>query len=254
MRQHRKFGLIPILLVGLVGCGNDNETANEGGRTDATPIGYYSNEKHGNNGGNAILLDGADNDGPVTEIMDHTYGAEQNTNQKYVRVKNENNNNNQVNHVNPIVYPNSNFSGYEGNLYTREPLIGGSDQNYHGHLNSSNPATRQSYDNRNNGNTNEKVTQLVENVENVREAKTVIYGDKVLVGVLLNNNDREKDTRKDIRQAIQPYLNGKELHLLTSDHQFSVLTTIDNDLRNGGPKDQLNMDLNNLIHMNNNNR
>ncbi len=51
-----------------------DETAKDG-RTDATlSIGYYSNEKHENKGGNAVLLDGADNDGPVTEIMDHSLG------------------------------------------------------------------------------------------------------------------------------------------------------------------------------------
>ncbi len=101
---------------------------------------------------------------------------------------------------------------------------------------------------------NERVTQLVENVENVKEAKTVIHGNKVLVGVRLNNKSREGETRKNIQQAIQSQLNGKKLHLITNDSQFSRLKTIDQDLRNGGPKDDLNLDLNNLIRMNNNNR
>ena len=40
--------------------------------------------------------------------------------------------------------------------------MGGNDQNYHGHLNKSNAGTRQSYYNGNNGNMNERITQLVE--------------------------------------------------------------------------------------------
>ena len=101
---------------------------------------------------------------------------------------------------------------------------------------------------------NERITELVENVENVKEAKTVIHGNKVLVGVRLNNNDREEDTKRNIQQAVQNHLNGKRIYLLTNDSQFNRLKTIDQDLRNGGPKDDLNLDINNLIRMNNNNR
>ena len=57
---------------------------------------------------------------------------------------------------------------------------------------------------------NERITQLVENVENVKEAKTVIHGNKVLVGVRLNNKDREEETKKNIQQAVQSQLNGKK--------------------------------------------
>ncbi len=69
-------------------------------QVNRSPVGYYSNENHENNGGNAVLLDGADNDGPVTEIMDHSLGAERNTNQRFLRVRNQNNN--QVNDVSPM--------------------------------------------------------------------------------------------------------------------------------------------------------
>ena len=113
MRQYQKFGLVPILLVSLVGCGKADQTAKNGRTNEPLSVGYYSNENHENNGGNAILLDGADNDGPITEMMDHSLGAERNSNQRFLRVRNEIINN-QVNNVNPIVYPNSNLSGYEG--------------------------------------------------------------------------------------------------------------------------------------------
>lgn len=256
MRKYQKFGWVPILVLGLVGCGNGDQTAKDVRTDEPLTVGYYSNENHENNGGNAVLLDGADNDGPVTEIMDHSLGTERNTNQRFLRVRNENNN--RVNNVDPNVYPTPTANEYDGNLYgtlnSREPLIGGSDQNYHGHLNNSNHATRQSYYNGNNGNMNERITELVENVENVKEAKTVIHGNEVLVGVRLNNNDREEDTKRNIQQAVQNQLNGKRIYVLTNDSQFNRLKTIDQDLRNGGPKDDLNLDINNLIRMNNNNR
>jgi spore cortex protein len=251
LRKYQKFGWVPILVLGLVGCGNGDQTAKDVRTDEPLTIGYYSNENHENKGGNAVLLDGADNDGPVTEIMDHSLGTERNTNQRFLRVRNENNN--QVNDVIPNL-PNPTANGYDVNLNSRDPLIGGNDQNYHGHLNNSNHATRQSYYNGNNGNMNERITELVENVENVKEAKTVIHGNEVLVGVRLNNNDREEDTKRNIQQAVQNHLDGKTIHLLTNDSQFNRLKTIDQDLRNVGPKDDPNLYINSLIRMNNNNR
>ena len=92
LQKYQKFGLVPILLLGLVGCGNGDQTAKDVRTDEPLTVGYYSNENHENKGGNAVLLDGADNDGPVTEIMDHSLGAERNTNQRFLRVRNENNN------------------------------------------------------------------------------------------------------------------------------------------------------------------
>lgn len=71
-----KYILGPVLIcgaIGLAGCGvNQNETA-DNNRLEATkPIGYYSNEQHETN-------HAGDNDGPMTEMMDHTLGNE-NTN------------------------------------------------------------------------------------------------------------------------------------------------------------------------------
>lgn len=66
---------IAAAFVGMTGCGANNEQAGQGGEGGGgpLPIGYYSNENHGG-GGNVILNE--DNDGPVTEMMDHTFGAE----------------------------------------------------------------------------------------------------------------------------------------------------------------------------------
>ena len=253
MRQHRKYGLLPILFVSLVGCGNGDETAVEEKRTDDTvPMGYYSNENHENKGGNAVLLDGADNDGPVTEIMDHSLGAERNTNQRFLRVGNENGTN-QENNISPMNNDNPNpiVNGYQDNLNSREPLIGGRDQNGQGHLDNSNQATRQSYYNGNNGKMSERITQVAEDVKNVKEAQTVIYGNTVIVGVQLNDEKREDETKRTIQQAIESHVNGRRLHVITNDSQYSRLKTINNDLRNGGPKDEINKDLKDLIRTNN---
>ena len=76
------------LVIGLAGCNTNDETALQDKRTERTmPIGYYSNENHekSGNGGNAIILEGSDNDGPAVEIMDHTFGRESETNKRVMR-------------------------------------------------------------------------------------------------------------------------------------------------------------------------
>jgi spore cortex protein len=248
LRQYQKFGLVPILLVSLVGCGKADQTAENGRTNEPLSVGYYSNENHENKGGNAILLDGADNDGPITEMMDHSLGAERNSNQRFSNVNNLSDND-LVNNSNPN--PNPIETRYQDNLNSREPLMGGNRQNDDGHSNQSNHATHQNYYN---GNMSKRVTQLVGKVENVKETKTVIQGNNVIVGVRLNDKSREGETIKNIQKAIEPQLNGRKFYLITNDHQFRQLRKIDKDLRNGGPNDELNLEINKLIQMNNNNR
>jgi spore cortex protein len=256
LRQHRKLGLLSILFVSLVGCGNgDKTTVQDQATGDTTPMGYYSNENHKNNGGNAVLLDGADNDGPVTEIMDHSFGAERNTNQRFLRVNNKNDNN-QANNISPMnnANPNPIENGYQDNLNSRDPLIGGSDQNYHGQINNSNHATRQSYYNGNSGKLSGKITKVVGDVDNVKDAETVIYENNVIVGVQLNNAKLEGETKRKIQQAIQSQVKGRRIQVITNPSQYNRLKTINNDLRNGGPRGEINKDIKNLIQTNDDNR
>ena len=48
------------------------------------------------------------------------------------------------------------------------------------------------------------------NVENVKEAKTVIHGDNVLVGVRLNNKSREEETKKNITTSCSSPIKWKK--------------------------------------------
>ena len=220
----------------VTGCNNNNEAALQDKRTDRTvPIGYYSNEQHDSKGGNAILLDGNDNDGPAIEIMDHTLGKERETNRGFLATNyNENNGN----------HPDSleNRQARE-----RDPLIGGSDRNYHGHLNNSNLPLRPSYYTDYEGELAENVTDKVKRVENVKDARTVINGENVLIAIRLNDNSGIDGTRNKIQQAVAQDVDGKKVHILTNESQFNRLKVIDNDLRNGGGKENINKDIQNII-------
>lgn len=78
-RLQKKLLALPmaaILSMGLTGCGTNEDAGVERSNEIGQPVGYYSNEKHGSRGGNARVEDGTDNDGPLTEMMDHTLGGE----------------------------------------------------------------------------------------------------------------------------------------------------------------------------------
>jgi spore cortex protein len=119
LRLNKKYLVLPlsaVMALGLTGCGNNDEaTINDNDRNHAQPMGYYSNENHK---GNAEILE--DNDGPVTEMMDHTLGTERNNNTR-LRVGNENPDN-----------PTRPIANTDRNLLQRDNRFSNSDANYHG--------------------------------------------------------------------------------------------------------------------------
>lgn len=89
---------VAVAFIGMTGCGANNEEAGQDGEGGgALPIGYYSNENHGK-GGNAIVNE--ENDGPVTEMMDHTFGGEGKGNRSPQQGDGRNNNGSGLNNEN----------------------------------------------------------------------------------------------------------------------------------------------------------
>ncbi|MCQ6273547.1 YhcN/YlaJ family sporulation lipoprotein [Bacillus sp. V3B] len=256
MQQYRKLWMLStIFIVGLTGCGQDDETAFQDKRTENTmPMGYYSNEEHESNGGNAVLLDGSDNDGPAVEIMDHTWGVERETNKRYLRVNNENNkqlinshmvNNQMTNNTLRDILPDG--------VNTGDPTLGRSDVNYHGHMYMANQPTRQSYYNGYAGDYSKRITQATENVENVKEAQAFVDDEKVIIAVRLNDKMRVEETEKDIQEAVNPLLSGRTAQIVTNESQFNRIKVIDHDLRKGRSKEPLDKEMENVPQSNRNN-
>lgn len=213
-----------ISAIGLVGCGNNNEGAQEGERgNQPLPIGYYSNENHEESGGNANWQN-EDNDGPFTEIMDHTLSGEG---------KNRN-----MRGVNNQAAPDGEF---------RDTLFSRNDMNYHGHLNKNDGGARSSYYTDYDGNLTKKVNQAAASVDNVADARSVVQGDKIVIGVVLKDANHIDETKSAVKNAVKKHVNGKSVTIVTNDSTYSRIRTIDNELREGGPKDQLEKDIDNLF-------
>lgn len=231
--MEKKLIVLPFTLImslGLAGCGANDESAGQQRYKDgAQPIGYYSNENHRNKGGNAQLLDGADNDGALTEMMDHTLGEEG----KYGRNNLQNRNAN-------VPAPQRVSDSGEPYLFKRD------DANFHGHLGFNKRASNSYYE-AYNGEMVERINQAAAAVDNVNDVQSVVNGNYVIIAADINDTARKKATIANINQAVQPYLNGKTSKVVTDESTFNRLKVIDNDLRDGGPRDQLYLDVKNLF-------
>ncbi len=245
---NKKLMIFPIMVAmsfSLVGCGTNDESAEQDqNRNGMQPVGYYSNENHeGNRGGNATILDGTDNDGPITEMMDHSFGLEGEN------VRNESSNRQVRTSPNGIDTTNVSDTGNrtEGNqLFSRD------DYNYHGHLGqNTRKVESQYYYEAYEGHLVEKINNAVAKVKNVNDVQTVIHGNNALIAVKLANGNRENATIAAIQRTVQPLLNGKTSKILTDASSFSRLRNLDNNLRDWSPKDQIYLDMDNLFRTNN---
>lgn len=214
--------LATVLTIGLTGCGNNDGAAGDRETDEVIPIGYYSNENHGNNGGNVRINE--ENDGPLTEFMDHTFGTEGNQNKE-----------------------NGNETGTRNTNAPRAQKFSRNDINYHGHLNDINGGARSSYFTAYDGNLMKTISSKAASIENVNDARAVIHENKVILAAVLKDYHREKETVNKIRSAVEPSLDGKSLKILTKESDYSRIKSIDNTLRDGGPKDQVEKDIKNLF-------
>ncbi|AST06637.1 YhcN/YlaJ family sporulation lipoprotein [Anoxybacillus flavithermus] len=206
-----------IALSGLAACNNQ---AFDTRYTDRTrPIGYYSNEndmtgfqygRYGTERLNGNVRQVRDNDGPITEMLDR--GMNRTTRTPQV---------------------DRNFSR--------------ADRNYHGHLNAMDERTRPSYYRNYNGALAEKIAKRAANVANVKDARAVVSGDRVVVAVSTTEKNTARIERL-VRQAIAPYTAGKTVRVVANESMYNRIRTLDNDIRDGGPMDQLERDIRDIFN------
>ena len=212
----------PILLTlsfGLTGCGvNDDQTADQNRLNSARPIGYYSNEQHEVNKDNRYTTD---NDGPITEIMDHTYGDEDN--RKDVDVQNVNNRNDvKIRNVN-----NRNDTREKANINDRDERV--------------------SYDTE----LAEKVSNAASKIDNVKNARSIVYGDNVLVALEVENAKNVEQTKAKVEDKLNDSLNGRDISVVTDKGIFTSIEGINRSIRNGQPQQTITNNIDNIFnHLN----
>jgi spore cortex protein len=222
---NKKQWMIPlsaIIAMGLAGCSNDDHASNnKGNKVTGNPVGFYSNENHKDNPNGYPT----DNDGPLTEMMDHQVGIEDQENnrirrdQLQVRVENGN----PPNPTKPLAKNDS--------FFRRDNRFSTSDTNYHGHTNQKIGNTKTETDPEFQDNVTEKIKRKVAGINNVQQVRSVIYGNMVTVSVELANNKQKDETEKAIRNAVMPYVNGRSVQVITDDGALGRDRNRNNDIQ-----------------------
>jgi spore cortex protein len=202
--------LSALLTVGLSGCANDDRAAmDKDHKNMGQPVGYYSDENH-KNGSNGMP---GDNDGPFIEFMDHNLGIENQANNEEHRkqFQDRDGNGNPPNPTKPL-------ANHDHNFFQRDNQFSTSDVNYHGHLNqrAGNTGMRTTKP-ENQDRMTERIKSKVADIENVREIRSVLYGNSVLVSVKLNNNNRADETKRAIQEAVKPMADGRPVQVIIDD-------------------------------------
>ncbi|KAA0549264.1 hypothetical protein FZW96_04955 [Bacillus sp. BGMRC 2118] len=251
------------------------------------PIGYYSDENvnrsygrsYGNDNGNAILPE-RDNDGPITEMLDRdnrnngnnngTFGRDvrNNTVNRYNGngnngtfgqntrsnigtrddgvIDNSNRNNRGMGINNGTTGRNVNTNTRDNTTLPSNHHFSRNDYNYHGQMAGRDNNARSSYNNNYNGGLAEQISNRVEKVNNVDDVRTIVNGNEILVAVDTNDrNNRQVETQ--VRNAVRELTQGKDVRVVTDENIFTRARNIDNDLRDGGPTENLDADVRDMF-------
>ncbi|MEH7074182.1 YhcN/YlaJ family sporulation lipoprotein [Neobacillus drentensis] len=218
----KKQWMIPLsaaaLMLGLAGCGNNDRAG--GNNNSLSPVGYYSNENHPSSDNDLFR----DDDGAITEMMDHSLGDEdQVTNEgKRRQLQTRDENGHPKNPTTPLASKDRNF-------FQRDNRFSTSDMNYHGHLNTKNGNAGVATDPDFQDDFSNKVRNQVAAIPNVQAVRSVAYGNTIIVSVDLKNNDKASATKKAIRRAVKPYANGRTIQIITDEGTLGRDRNIYND-------------------------
>lgn len=211
---------------GLAACANYSEDRTTRYRDETRPIGYYSTDQK------------------VDQYMYGRYGT------------------NRENYGN--VYMMDNQSGPLADFFnvdmirrdrfdTATPTLpigadfGAADKNYHGHLNPMNARTHPSYYDHYDGRLAETVAKQATKVEQVSDARALVYNDHVLVAIATNaaNTDR---IEQRVVQVIAPYTKGKHVRVVSNPSMYHRVRVIDNNIRYGRPFEEIERDLKTIFY------
>lgn len=218
-----------LLVGGLAGCGQKESATDNRYYEETRPIGYYTSEHNPyvNNDrtrrepegrGNARLLE--DNDGPLNEILDRSviYDEKRVRRNKDKGVRQTRNRTDNRGFMN---------IGYDTPHFSR------TDRNYHESLNGIDHVGNPSYYNNYDGRLADRLVKRAEQVDGVTNARALVNGDEVIVAVNPEKNVNTSNVKREVKRAVKPLVENKELRISTEESVYNTVQSVDNDLRDG---------------------
>ncbi|WP_432767220.1 YhcN/YlaJ family sporulation lipoprotein [Rossellomorea marisflavi] len=235
-RRYAFLGMTAFMSLNLAACSSGEKESGQQYSNSYEPLGYYSNEGHGGDKNDR-------HDGPLTEMFDHSVGKEgqdiRNQKQKFLQVRDDDGN---------PQNPTTPLAPYDAGFFAQDNRGSHGDANYHGHLDDNTRKARNSYYTAYEGDLAEKIGDVTGHVKNVSDVRAVSYGTDVLIAIEVRDHSKEEETKRRVEKAVQPYLEGRTVSVVTDEGTFSRVRNIDNDLRGGGPLDGINLDLHDMFN------
>ncbi|WP_226639082.1 YhcN/YlaJ family sporulation lipoprotein [Priestia flexa] len=203
-------------MFGLTACTSD-QGMEQRYNDNTEPVGYYTSENE-----NEHRLD--QGKGPVTDMLD---GDDENNNNRRTAPLNVTDGR-YDSPTNSYQNPSTNKNGFYSNAN-----IGGSDMNYHGHLNGRNNLT-QTNTNAYPADLTEKVADKAAGVNGVKDCRVVVDDNRMLVAVdPANSNVNEEELKKAVQKEVKPLAKKYNLQVEVDKGMFNSVRNVDNDIRNG---------------------
>jgi spore cortex protein len=133
------------------------------------------------------------------------------------------------------------LSNYGNGYFYHDDTYSTRDRNYHGHL--SKPQTaRSSYYHSYEGGLVDKIRGRANSVKHVNDSRAVIYKGEILVAALLNDYSDPQAVKNAIEKKVRPLSGKRKLHVTTDQAVYYRSISLDNGIRQGGPRDAFNLD------------
>lgn len=92
-----------------------------------------------------------------------------------------------------------------------------------------------------------KVSDRVKDLKGVQDARTIVYGDQIIIGVD-TKNDNDRDVDRQVRNAVRDIVQTRNVTVVSDDDDmFNRIRTVDTNLRNGNGMDEVQSDINAIL-------
>ncbi|GAA0334189.1 hypothetical protein GCM10008967_26210 [Bacillus carboniphilus] len=149
--------------------------------------------------------------------------------------------NNENNHLGKT--SNRKTAGYKNHGY--------SDFNYHHHADNAKWMSQRSFYEEQHGDLVNEITSEVMRVKGVKDARTIVTEEHIIVGVNLELAQDQKEDIKEtvhtIREKVLPYQDGREVKVVSDRESFYRIEDLDNRLRTIDDTDQMNQEVERLL-------
>ena len=92
-----------------------------------------------------------------------------------------------------------------------------------------------------------RIADRVEKLDQVEDARAIVYGNQVIVGADTNDSNAQDVDRK-VRQAIRNIAQTRNVTVVTDDDMFDRIRTVDDDLQGGQAIEEVQSDINAILN------